>query len=354
MLQTIMGTALALLLGLMLTATPHAGAQPQSELKLAYFVGDRHAMSQWLIKWSGKLERDSGGRLLIKRFPASQMGPVQQHYDFARTGQADIVWFLHGATPGRFPLTELIQLPYLVGSAEIGTKVLNDAELRGQHLDAEHKGVKVLLLFTHQPGNVHTTKKPIRRVEDLKGLRIRFASPTIRDFVAALGGTPVGVSPTEQVEQLQKGTIDGVFIDYGGAGIAFKMGGILKYSTEMYSYVSSFGLAMHEDTWQRLPPDLQELVTRSVSGVEKEVGEAWDGLDGPGKSALLDGGGQAIELSPEEQARFRKIGAEVTEAKLKELEGKGLPARAVYTLMRSLAERHAKTSRTFWEWDERR
>ena len=71
---------------------------------------------------------------------------------------------------------------------------------------------------------------------------MRFASPTIRDFVAALGGTPVGVLPTEQVEQLQKGTIDGAFIDYGGAGIAFKMGGILKYSTEMYSYVSSFGV----------------------------------------------------------------------------------------------------------------
>jgi TRAP-type C4-dicarboxylate transport system substrate-binding protein len=159
----------------------------------------------------------------------------------------------------------------------------------------------------------------------------------------------VGVPPTEQVEQLQKGTIDGVFIDYGGAGIAFKMGGILKYSTEMYSYVSSFGVAMNEETWRRLPPDLQALVTQSMSGVEKEIGEAWDALDVPGKKALIDGGAQAIKLSPEENARFRKVGSEVTEAKVKELEGKGLPARAVYTLMRSLAERHAKTSRTFWE-----
>jgi TRAP-type C4-dicarboxylate transport system substrate-binding protein len=159
----------------------------------------------------------------------------------------------------------------------------------------------------------------------------------------------VGVPPTEQVEQLQKGTLDGVFIDYGGAGIAFKMGGILKYSTEMYSYVASFGLAMHEDTWEKLPPDLQALVTQSVTGVEKEVGEAWDGLDGPGKNALLDGGAQALTLSPEEQARFRKIGAQVTETKLKELEGRGLPVRAVYTMMQSLAERHAQTSRTFWE-----
>ena len=335
-------TAIALLLSGRIT-----GAQP-IELKLAYFVGDQHAMSQWLIKWANNLEKDSGGRITVKRFPGSQMGPVQQHYDFARTGQADVAWFLHGATPGRFPLTELVQVPYLVGSAEIGTKVLNDSELRSKYLDAEHKGVKVLLLLTHQPGNVHTTKKPIRTVEDIKGLRIRFASPTIRDFIAALGGTPVGVLPTEQVEQLQKGTIDGVFIDYGGAGIAFKMGGVLKYSTEMYSYVSSFGVAMNPDFWNRLPADLQVIVTKSMTGVEKEVGEAWDGLDVPGKKAIMDGGGEAIRLSPEENARFRKIGAEVAEARVKDLESKGMPARAIYDRMKSLAQEHAKSSKNFW------
>jgi len=330
-------------------AAPAAWAQQKFEMKLAYFVGDQHAMSKWLIKWSDNLSKDSGGRITVKRFPGSQMGPVQQHFDFARTGQADVAWFLHGATPGRFPLTELIQLPYLVGSAEIGTKALNDPGLRAKYLDAEHKGVKVLLLLTHQPGNVNTTKKAIRTVDDMKGLRLRFASPTIRDFVAALGGTPVGVLPTEQVEQLQKGTIDGTFIDYGGAGIAFKMGGIIKYTTEMYSYVSSFAVAMNEDFWNKLPPDLQTLVTKSVTGVEKEVGEAWDALDAIGKKLLVDGGAEAIKLSAAENARFRKIGAEVAEARVKELEGKGMPARAILAAMKSLAEKHAKTSKNFWD-----
>src|SRR5262245_65633402 len=138
----------------------------------------------------------------------------------------------------------------------------------------------------------------------MRGLRLRFASPTIRDFIAALGGTPVGVVPTEQVEQLQKGTIDGVFIDYGGAGIAFKMGGILKYSTEMYSYVSSFGVGMNLDFWDKLPPDLQALVTKSISGVEQEVGEAWDGLDVPGKEAMLDGVAEPMHLTLEENGQF--------------------------------------------------
>jgi TRAP-type transport system periplasmic protein len=342
--RIIVSAALALLLG----SAGGAQAQQKFEMKLAYFVGDQHSVSQWLIRWSEQLEKDSGGRITVKRFPNAQMGPTPGHYDFARTGQADVAWFLHGGTPGRFPLTEIVNLPFMIGSAEIGMKVLNDAELRSKYLDAEHKGIKVLMLFTHQPGGPHTTKKAIRTLEDFKGMRLRFASPTVRDLVQALGATPVGVPPTEIAEQLQKGTIDGTFIDYGGAGIAFRLGGIVKFSTELYAYVTSFGVGMNEDFWAKLPPDLKDLVMKSVTGKEKEIGEAWDSLDVPGKKALMDGGGEAIKLSAAENAKVRAIGAEVSEAKIKELDGKGLPARQVYDMMRALASKHAATSKNFW------
>src|SRR2546422_643836 len=162
------------------------------------------------------------------------------------------------------------------------------------------------------------------------------------------GGTPVGVPPPDQLEMLQKGTLDGVFIDYGGAGIAFKMGGTLKYSTEMYSYVSSFGVAMNPDFYRKLPADLRKLVDDSTQGVEKEVGEGWDALDAIGKKLLVEGGSEPIKLPPQEDARFRRIGDQVIEAKLKELEDRKLPARAVYKQMKSLSEKHAKTSKNFW------
>ena len=325
-----------------------AQAQEKYEMKVAYFVGDQHPMSQWIVRWSDGLEKASGGRIAVKRFPAAQMGPPPVYYDLARTGQAEVSWFLSGGTPGRFPISELINLPYLVGSSEIGTKVLNDPELRAKYIDPEHKGVKILMMLTHQPGQIFTTKKAIRTVEDMKGMRIRFSSPTIRDFVGALGATPVGVAPTEIAEQLQKGTIDGAFIDYGGAGIAFKLGGIIKYSTEMYSYVASFGLAMNPDFYNKLPADLKKLVDNSVIGKEKEVGEGWDSIDGPGKKLLVDGGAEAIKLSAAENAKFRSIGADLSERHVKELEAKGLPARAAYTMMRALSEKHSKTSKSFW------
>ena len=86
--------------------------------------------------------------------------------------------------------------------------MLNDPTLRQKYLDPEHKGVKVLVLFTHPPGQVHSARKPIMTLADLKGQRVRFPSPPVRDFLEALGATPVGVAPTEMVEQLQKGAID--------------------------------------------------------------------------------------------------------------------------------------------------
>jgi TRAP-type C4-dicarboxylate transport system substrate-binding protein len=325
-----------------------AVAQQKYEVKVAEFVGAQHFMTKWLVQWGEKLEKASNGRLVFKHFPGAQMAPPPAHYDLARTGRAEVSWFLHGGTPGRFPLTELISLPYMVGSSEIGTKVLNDRELRSRYLDAEHRGIKVLLLLTHQPGNIHTTRVPIRKADDLKGLRIRFAAPTIRDFVAALGGTAVGVQPAEQLEMLQKGTLDGTFIDYGGAGIAFKMGGTIKYSTEMYSYVGSFGIGMNPEFYQKLPADLRKLVDESMVGVEKEVGEGWDALDAIGKKLLVEGGSEPIRLSKAEDARFRKVGEQVVVARIKELDGKRLPASEVYKMMKTLSERHAKTSKNFW------
>src|SRR5439155_18254271 len=103
-------------------------------------------------------------------------------------------------------------------------------------------------------------------------------------------------------------------------------------------------LGMNEDFWNKLPSDLKKLVTDSTAGKEAEVGRAWDALDVPGKKAIMDAGGEAIRFSTAEMDKVRKIGAEVSEAKIKEYEGKGMRARAVYTTMPSLSEAHATTS----------
>ena len=254
-------------------------------LKLGHFINAQHIFAQYLQHWVDELKQRSDGRLNITIFPANEMGPVQNYVDYARTGVADITWYLTGATPGRFPLTEIIQLPYMVGSAEIGIKTLNDPEVL-KLLEPEYEGLKILYLLTTQPGNLLTSTKPVRTVEDMKGLRIRFASVTIKSFIAALGGTPVGVPPSGIADAMQKNTIDGCFLDYGGADTAFHLGGIVKYSTEMYSYVSSFGVVMNPASYAKLPPDLQKLIDDTTRPRVDEIGKLWDSADAPGKKYL--------------------------------------------------------------------
>jgi TRAP-type C4-dicarboxylate transport system substrate-binding protein len=317
------------------------------DLKIAHFVPPTHPISVWLEKWARRLEAQSKGELKFNIFPGGQLGPPPKYFDIARTGQADITWFVHGFTPGRFPLTEVSNLPYMVASAEVGAKVLNDSELRKKYLNPEHQGVHPLLLMTHQPGNIHTASKPIRTVEDMKGMRLRFSSATIKDFVAALGGTPVGLPPTQIVESMQKGTIDGAWIDYGGAA-TFKIGPVTKYTTEMYSYVTSFCICMNPRSYERLPAHLKKMVDESFVGVEKEIGHEWDKIDGPGKADLMKAGMTPIKLSKAEDDKFRAAGAKVAQAKLAELDKAGKPATEVHKMMKALAEKHEKTSRSFW------
>lgn len=340
---------LALCLGALITfAGPAANAETY-ELRLAHFVTPKHSISIWLEKWAAELERKSDGALKITIFPAAQMGPTANHYDFVRTGRADIAWFAHGLTPGRFPLTDISNLPFLFGSAEVAAKVLNDPQLRSKYLDPEHDGVHVLFLMTHTPGNVMTAKKAVRSAEDMKGLRLRVASRTILEFANELGATPVGLPSTEMAEQMQKGTIDGVFTDYGGGGIAFGLGPITAYSTELYSYVATMGIAMNQRSHDRLPEQYKKMIDDSFRGVEAEIGNEWDKLDDIGKKIMVDAGTQPIVIAPEEKAKFIAAGGRVTERWLAELEGKGLPARDVYSAMKRLAEKHAATSRVFPE-----
>jgi TRAP-type C4-dicarboxylate transport system substrate-binding protein len=339
----------SLLAGATLIAAPNvARGQTVYDLKLGHFISPKHIFAEYLQRWVDELKKTSGGKLNITIFPANTMGPVQNYAEYARTGVADITWFLHGATPGRFPMTEIIQLPYMVGSAEIGTKTLNDPEVL-KLLEPEYPGVKILYLLTHQPGNLHTTKTPVHKVDDIKGLRVRFASVTIKSFIASLGGTPVGVPPSGIADALQKGTIDGCFVDYGGAHTAFRLGGLVKYVTEMYSYVSSFGVVMNQASYDKLPPDLQKLIDDTTRPHIEEIGKLWDSADAPGKKYLVSEGATAITLSPEQDALFKKIGAEDTARVLADLDKSGKPASKVHAAMKAAAEKNTKTSFSFWK-----
>lgn len=346
--RRIIAAVSACAIGAVMNSVPLASAAGAVDLKIAHFVTPKHSVSIWIENWAKELEKKSAGKLKFKIFPGAQMGPPPKYYDLGKRGQADIVWFVHGFSPGLFPLTELSNLPYMFASAEAGIKTLNEPEVRAV-LDKEHKGVVPLLLMAHQPGVIHTAKKPVKKIEDLKGMRMRFSSATIRQLISKLGATPVGMPPTQIAESMQKGTLDGAFIDYGGAGIGFKMGPVTKYTTEIYAFSSTFCICMNERKFKSLPKDMQALIVNSMKGVEKEVGHAWDKLDPLGKKVMVKAGMTPIRLSEEEDKRFRAVGQQVIDEQLAMLEKRGLPAKKVYALIKKHADKHNASSRNFWK-----
>jgi TRAP-type C4-dicarboxylate transport system substrate-binding protein len=339
--------ALSLLAGsAMLAAASPASAQ--KKIKFATYVPPQHAVSKYLEKNLKGAAKNSGGAFVLNYFPGAQLGPPPKYLDMALSGQAEITWFLHGNTPGVFPLSELGTVPLLFGSAEIGTKVMNDPQIRAA-LRAEHKGMQVIDLHTHQPANIYMGKKPIRNLADFRGKRLRVPSGPVRNMAIALGATPDGMPPTQWAEALQKGTIDGVFTDYGGAGLAFRIGPVVKYATELYFYVGTFCVCMNQKAYDGLSAKARGALNAPFAKAPGGTGKVFDFLDTIGKKRMMGEGTQPVNFSASEMAKFQAIAKKVAAATIEKAEKKGLPAAKIYGLMQSLAAKHAKNSKSFWK-----
>jgi hypothetical protein len=168
---------------------------------------------------------------------------------------------MHGTPAGRFPLMELTHLPLIFDSGEQASRVLMN--LVPEYLAAEHRGVRILYLFGHAPGHIHSRTRAVRTPADLRGLRIRHPSAVLGETLRAWGASPAGMPPGEMVGNLTKGVIDGLMMPYDGV-IAFRVGPHVRYTTEVFSYVTSFAVVMNPDSYARLPPDLQALIDETT------------------------------------------------------------------------------------------
>jgi len=302
-------------------------------------------MSVFLQKWADGLGERSNGRLKVSVYPSQQMGPADKNYRMMTTGVADITWLLHGLTPELFPLTGIAELPFMLDGAVTGTRVLNNPELRKKYLDPEHKNMKILWLFTSPAGNLNMAHTKVDSVEAAEGKRLRFPSRAIRDYITQLHATPQAVSPAGLLEALQKGTIDGTFIDWGGAGLAFKLGPYVAYTTELKAYVSTMCICMNTESYNNLPADLKAIFDQSVQGREAEIGQIWAATEAAGKAVMLKEGTKEVTLAPEQLARFKQAGDKSGATYINGLEKRGLPAKEVQAMMKSLAEQTAAGSK---------
>jgi len=313
------------------------------ELKMSHFVAPTHGWTADLMQaWADEVNKRSTAKLKVEVFAAgSAFGAAPRQYDQVVNGVVDVANGLRSIPAGRFVRTSIIELPFLVNSADAATRTL--WALYPKYLADEYKDVKVLALHAHNGALIHTRAKAVTKIEDLKGLRIRSPGAVVNEFLKALGAEPVGMPPTEIYENLQKGVIDGVATTWDLLNSA-RLAEVTKFHLDAYAYTQAFYFVMNKDKYASLPGDLKKAVDE-VSGdalVEK-LGGLWDKWDEQGQKAAAARGNAIAKLSPEERARWQKQAEPAIDAWLARMEKEGAPnARELYVEAKKLVERFEK------------
>jgi TRAP-type C4-dicarboxylate transport system substrate-binding protein len=320
-----------------------AAAQDKVTLKVAIFTPEPASSSRWFKLKKDELAKATGGKLDLELFFGSTMGPLNRHYELARTGVADMSWFQQGVTPGRFPLTELLHSPFLYPSGALGSIVA--AKVSGDLLPEmrkEHPDIELGWVVSNRPSGIYDANKPIDSLDDMRGRRYRTPTPADVAIIKSIGAVPVGLPATEMAEGLQKGTINGVVTDPYGV-FSFRIGNLVKYYADTVRTAITFGLAINKDSLAKLPADMKRLV---VAMEGKEQGVLMARLTWEDNPVFLDYMKQSNiatnKMDSASEQKLRGYADQFIKQHIEELEKKGLAARAFYNKAKELSVKYEK------------
>jgi TRAP-type C4-dicarboxylate transport system substrate-binding protein len=283
-----------------------ASAQEKTfELKISHWVPASHPLQKALEDWGAAVEKDSGGTLKYKVFPAQQLGKAFDHYDMARDGIADLTYVNPGYQPGRFPVIAAGELPFLMSDAKGGSMGL-DAWYR-KYAEKEMKDVKFCLAFIHAASGIHSRTKKIVVPDDIKGMKIRPADATIANFVTLLGGTNVQAAAPEVRDVIERGVADAVTFPWGSL-VLFGIDKVTKYHMDAPLYVTTFTLVFNKDKYDQLSDRQKKAVDNNcTTEAAGRVGGPWGQFEDAGIDKVKAEPGQEVyKITPEQTAMWKK------------------------------------------------
>ena len=320
-----------LLGGVAATAIMASGAMAQEvTLKLHQFLPAQANVPKLVLDvWADKIEAASEGRIKVDRFPSMQLGGTPPELlDQAIDGVADVVWTVVGYTPGRFPSTEVFELPFMVEDARAASCAY--WTMFEEHMeDKEFKGVKILGTWVHGPGMFHTAD-PVETPADLEGMKIRGGSRLVNQLLTLAGATPVGMPVPAVSEGLSKGVIDGTTIPWEVTA-ALKVPELVENHTEFEGpalYNLTFVLAMNEGVFNGMSADLQQIVDDN-SGMNFSVfaGGTQSDADGPAREIAVEMGNNIITVS--DTSEWQALVNPLYDTWVVDMKGKGLDGQAL-------------------------
>jgi TRAP-type C4-dicarboxylate transport system substrate-binding protein len=276
---------------------------------------------------------------MLPKHPSAPPGT----FDAVKDGLVDISYVTASYTPARHVLPLLPELPGSGTTGEINSVAYSRIHWKYLHAVGEYKGVKLLGVFTHGPGQMFNTKQAIAKVEDLAGMKIRSGGGIAEEMGRALGASVFVKPAPESYELLSSGVADGVFFP-SEAIVSFKLGPVIKYATLFPGgfYSSAFGFFMNEDKWNKLSKADQDAITSvSFEALARLAGKSWDAADRAGIEEMKKVGIRIDEASPELVKGVRERTKALEDKWIKAASAKGIDGAKVLAEFREEVKRVA-------------
>jgi TRAP-type transport system periplasmic protein len=300
-------------------------AAAQTVLTVSTYLPPSHALLQGQKDWCAQIEQRSAGNLKCNILPKPVASPAG-HYDAIRNGLADVSMTVHSYTPGRFLLTQMAELPFTGNSAESISVAYNRIFARYPAFESEHVGIKVLGVFTHGLAGVFNNKRPVTKIQDLAGLKVRVSGGAVLDVSNALGMNGIVKPVTESYELLSTGVLDGVLLPPESVE-SFKVDKLVKFVTMVPGglYNTSSVFMMNRAKYDSLTPEFKKIVDDlSGEAAARLLVRSWDKADRRALATMLANG---LQLAPVDaifnKAIHDKV-ASVEEKWIQAAEAKGL------------------------------
>ena len=321
--------ALAALVASALAAAPPAVAQTTT-LTMSSWVSPQHHLTSVVLQgWANEVEKATNGRVKFTMLPKHPSAPPGT-FDAVRDGLVDLSYVTASYTPARHILPLMPELPGAGDTALVNSVAYSRIYWKHFHKAGEYKGVKLLGVFTHGPGQMFT-KKPVNGIADVQGLKIRTGGGIAEKVAKVLGASAFVKPAPESYELLSSGVADGVFFPLESI-TSFKLETVLAQATlfpgGMYS--SAFGFFMNEEKWNKLPKQDQEAIEK-ISGehIARLAGASWDAADQKGMDALKKSGVKIVTADAAFVAEVKKRSAPIIDEWITAASAKGVEAAKV-------------------------
>ncbi len=328
-----------------LVSSGHEAAAQTVTLRVHQFLpAPAPVPRNFIAAWAKKIEEESKGQIKVELYPSMQLGGTPpQLFDQVKDGVVDVVWTLPGYTPGRFPKTEALELPFIAGNAEQTSQAAWD--YYEKHLKDEFKDVQIIAVHTHGPGLIHAKGNGVRKLEDMKGLRVRGPSRVVNRLIETLGATPVGMPVPAMPENLSKGVIDGTVVPWEVTTplrVAELVNTHTTFAGNRSLYVAAFIFAMNKKKYDELSPELKKVIdANSGRETSKWVGRVMDEGDAPGLAAAQKRNNTIVALDAKETQRWKDAAKPVIAAWIAEMKGKGVDGEALIKDVETFVAKYA-------------